>query len=146
MVLNKDLFVDLEGVGVNLHLFDVLDRRHVLFLVLLVLLLSAEYPQLEELQPAFVAKHLGAELNHFTVHQVVRRDVSNELGVPWLYVSDHQKVQVNSVLRLTQSQVVVVYVWFVIKSVPVPIAPRLSLSLLDEIPKVLVETITHESE
>lgn len=79
----------LECVGVNLQFFYVINRWHVLFVMLLVLLLLPELFQLEHLQPALVAEALGAELDHFAIQGVVGRDIMHQLGILGLYEGNY---------------------------------------------------------
>ena len=71
------LSCNLKSIRVNLQLFDVIDWRHVLLVILLIVLLLSKLTDLEHLKPAFVSKHLGAELNHLAVNCVIGRYVIN---------------------------------------------------------------------
>ena len=79
----------LQGVWIHFKFLDMAYRWHILPIVLLVLLLPAKLAQLEHLQPALVAKDVGAELDHLTVDCIVRWDVSDQSSVAWLDVCDH---------------------------------------------------------
>ena len=50
--------------------------------MLFLFLLFAKNTQLEELEPAFVAECLSAELDHFRIYRVVEGDIHSELGIP----------------------------------------------------------------
>jgi len=137
---------DLQSVGVDRHAFDVLHRRHVLFIVLLGLLLLAELSQLEDLQPALVAKDLGAELNHLTIDHVVGRDILDKLFVKWLDIRNHQHIGIDLLPDLHQGESSVLDGGLVGDTVSVPDTPRLLLSFNNEELDVVVCSITQPRE
>ena len=133
----------MDRVRVDLVVLDMVDRRHVLLVVLLVVLLLAELLQLEHLQPAFVAKECSAELDHLRIDVVVWRDVSNKLAVARLDIGDHLQVQLYTFLNLFERQAAQVDVWLVhVATKFVPKSPVLLLSLVDEVSDVLIGAIS----
>lgn len=81
--------LNLQSVGVNLKLLNVLDWRHVLLVMLLVFLLLAQLAQLEHLEPALIAEHFCAELDHLTVNGVVGWNVIDQARVLRLNIRNH---------------------------------------------------------
>ena len=67
----------MKGVRIDLELLDVVDRRHILLVMLLLILLFAQLLQLEHLQPALITEECCTELNHFSIDGVVWRDLGN---------------------------------------------------------------------
>ena len=133
----------MDRVRVDFVVLDVVDRRHVLLVMLLVVLLLAQLLQLEHLQPALVAEEGGAELDHLSIDVVVWRDVSNELAVARLDIGDHLQVQLYTLLNLFERQAAQVDVWLVhVASKFVPKSPVLLLSLVDEVSDVLISAIS----
>ena len=53
----------------------MLNWWHVLLVMLLQVLLPPKLADLEHLEPALITKHLGAELDHFTVNGIVRWNI-----------------------------------------------------------------------
>jgi len=76
--------------------------------MLLLFLQAAQLLELEHLQPAFVTEVDSAELNHFGIELIVRRNVANEYFIPWLNVGNHYQVHINAFLDLHQSEATIV--------------------------------------
>ena len=82
------IILDLKSVRIDPVVFDFVNRRHILLIMLFCFLLFAKLFDLEKLKPALVAEYICTELDHFTTNVVVRRDVPCcELEVNWLNVS-----------------------------------------------------------
>ena len=143
MIAHDHRLFNLKGVRVNLHFLDVVNRWHVLFLVLLILLLLSKHLELEELEPTLVAKVLRAKLNHFAVDHVVGGDVFDQLGVQRLDICNHHEVCIDPLGNLLQVEVTVLKRGLVVEARAVPVAPRFRLSLRNEVPEVSVEAIAH---
>lgn len=126
-------FLDLQSIGIDLEALDLVDWRHVLFLVLLCLLLPTKLLDLEKLEPAFITEHVGAELDHLAVDHVVRRDVPHDqLQVPGLQVSDHVQVQFDALLKLLEVELDVL-LGRLVEHCALPHSPGFLLSLPDEV-------------
>jgi len=73
--------------------------------VLFGFLLATELLDLEELEPAFVAEEICAELDHLTVDQVVRWDIPcDQLHISRLQVSYHLQVYIDALRELMKVQ------------------------------------------
>ena len=142
LILNIVFIFDLQSVRVDLHLLDVINWWHVLLVILLVVLLSSKLTNLEHLKPAFVAKHLSAELDHFTIDRIVWRNVIDQSSVYGLNIRNHLHVNLDSVFQLAIVKGQVFHRRFEVEAKFVPDTPRLFLSFLDEVLKVIVGPIT----
>lgn len=93
------------------------------------------------MEPALVAEDHCAELNHLTVKCVVRWDISDQLGIPWLDIRNHQEMHVDSLLKLGQVESHVLNRGLVV-AITIPDSPLLLLSFIDEVPNVVIGAIS----